>query len=96
MGVRRSQLSGFHPPHLNHSGTENTEKPQRNITTPQYESLWMVLRWVGIPPLCGSVRSVPLWFGASLEPISMDDSAWVMWRSSHLLAATDAAPDAAL
>jgi hypothetical protein len=47
--------------------------------------------------LCGfSVFSVPLWFNRSLESFRVNDSGVAMPRSRRLLAATDAATDAAL
>jgi len=66
------RISDFPPAHPNHRGTENTEKPQREMMTLHQDDLGMVLRWVG-NPLSGSVPSVPLWFSGPLEPIGMND-----------------------
>jgi hypothetical protein len=92
--IRNSEF-GMPPNRLNHRGTEGTEPhrgfPTHRRTTQRSSSSEVMIF------LCGfSVFSVPLWFNRSLESFRVNDSGVAMPRSRRLLAATDAATDAAL
>ena len=77
---------GFPPVLVNHGGTENTEKPQREIVTAQHDDLEMVMRWVKYT-LCVSL--CPLWLRGSnglLESIGVKPSEAVVPRTCRLSA----------